>query len=390
MMRLSRLRVLLSAALVLMLGAATACAQAAPAQTDEATEKAVFRVASIEELQDAIRDVEGSARIEVAPGSYGVFELRNVAVGDEVEITSADPQRRALFAGLLLRNVAGFTFRDLDLARHMADPRAGRYLLLAMSSRDLTFQGLIFRGMNNRIDPTITSAAMLRDSRDIVFARNGFSYFRHGLELLDVEDMTIRFNEFTHMQTDSIRGGGISNSLLANNVMAEFYPAEGDHPDGIQLWSTHQEEPGRNIVIRDNLVVKGNGGYVQGIFIRDTHNMLPFENIEITGNLMIGTLFNGITIMGVNGARIADNEVLSDPPQRSWVRVNHARDVVLEGNRAELFMLRDNRGAVREVRNRQIGRSNRNIPARIREWVESKESFAEYRGPLLTSLMTEQ
>lgn len=387
-----RRRWALAGVLAVMLGAPVpaACAQPAPAQTDEATGHHIVTVSSVEQLQDAMRAAEGPTRILVAPGRYGVVDLRNVSGGGQVEVSSADPGQRAMLAGLLLRNVSGFTIRDLELARYTDDPRAGHYLLLALSSSDLTFEGLTFRGMNQRVDHSVISAAMLRNSNDIVFAKNSFSYFRHGLTLLNVENLTIRFNEFTHMQTDAIRGGGVSNSLLANNVMTEFYPLEDDHPDGIQLWSTHQEEPGRNIRIRDNLVVKGNGGYVQGIFIRDTYNSLPFENIEISDNFMIGTLYNGIAIMGVTGARLSGNVVLPDPGMRSWIRIRHGRDVVLEDNRAEMFLLNDNPGSIRQTRSRQIGRSNKNIPARIREWVDSRESFAEYRGPLLQSLMAEQ
>lgn len=377
--------------LALALGVPAGCAQGAPSQIDEATGQRVITVSSVEQLQDALQTVEGPTRILIEPGRYGIVELRNIAAaGGDIEIASADPDRRALLAGLQLRNVSGLTIRDIDLSRHSNHAREGRYLLLLVSSEDVTIEGLEFRGLNQRIDPSIGAAAMLRSSSNVVFAKNSFSYFRHGLEMLELENAAIRFNEFTHMQTDAIRGGGVNNSLLANNVMTEFYPAEGDHPDGIQLWSTNQSEPGRNIVIRDNLLVKGNGGYAQGIFIRDTTDVLPFENIEILDNLMIGSLYHGINITGVTGARIAGNEIIAVPGQRSWIRVNYGNDVVMEDNRAESFLVHNKRGSVREARNRQTSPSNRNIPARIREWVEGRESFAEYRGPLLTSLMAEQ
>lgn len=74
-------------------------------------------------------------------------------------------------------------------------------------------------------------------------------------------------------------------TLLHSRFISFFVPAEGDQPDGIQLWSTQQEEPGRNITLRDNLVAKGGGGHAQGIFIRDTFRQLPFENIGISGNI---------------------------------------------------------------------------------------------------------
>lgn len=362
----------------------SACAQAEPTSSQSGATNVT--VSSAEELEDALKTIEGPASILLAPGRYPIVILRDITA-DNVEITSADARNPALLAGLYLRNVSGLKVSNLALSRHVDDPRFINYLLWVLSSSDVEIRNFTFQGVDGKIDPEIRAAAMLRASRNIDFTGNSFSHFVHGLELLDLENITIRNNEFTHMQTDAIRGGGVSNILIANNVMTEFYPAEGDHPDGIQLWSTNQPRPGRNIAIRENLVVKGDGGYVQGIFIRDTHKQMPFEDVEITDNLVVGTLWNGISLDGVNRALIQGNKVLADPAQRSWIRLDLASDVDLRGNSAELYMVRFERGQIRRSNNKNTAGNYRRRNAEIREWVASRPGFADHHGRVLSSLM---
>lgn len=370
---------------LLALGAPAACAQA-PAQEAAA---GVVHVSTAGEFEQAVRAMRGPGQILLAPGRYPGMMIRDVVASGEVEVASADPANPAVITGLRLRNVSGFVFRDLLFTPHQPREMA-RYVLLAMNAENVTFRNLQFRGADGRVDPAIGPAVMIRGSRNIEFEKNAFSHFRHGLALLNVDGIRIRFNEFNALQTDAIRGGGVHNAEIANNVMTGFAPAEGDHPDGIQLWSTHQDRPAVNIRIRDNLVFKGQGGSTQGIFIRDTHHEHPFENLEITGNLIVGSLYNGITVAGVVGARLTGNEVIAEPGRRSWIRINRGRDVVLEDNRAERFVLADNPGPIRQRNNRQIGQTNRNLDARVREWVAGRPGFDDYRGPVLTRIMGQE
>lgn len=381
-------RLCLASALGLCLGLPAACAQPAPAQSEvNAAGETVFTVSSAEQLEQVMASIEGPAKVLLEPGQYSIAIISNVAANGDVEVTSVDPDRPALLAGLYLRNVSGVNFSNLALSLHVQDPRFANYLLSVGSSHNLKISDLTLRGFNDRVDPEIRNAAFLRNSHDIDFARNSFAYFRHGLSLLDVDNLTVRYNEFSHLQTDAIRGGGVNNAVFANNLMTEFRPAEGDHPDAIQLWTARQTEPNRNIVIRDNLVFKGDGGYVQGFFVQDTHHKLPVENLEISGNLLVGTLYHGIAVDGVTGGLIADNEVLHDPEQMSWINVNYGDRVVMRNNRAARYLLRDEQGPVEQVDNDVTDGDYSRRLDRVREWVASRESFADYRGPLLTGLI---
>jgi parallel beta-helix repeat protein len=81
-------------------------------------------------------------------------------------------------------------------------------------------------------------------------------------------------------------------------------------------------------------VTRGDGAPVQGIFFRDTFDTMPYENITITKNLVIGGLYNGITLDGAKGFTVSDNIVSGLADQKSWIRLENAVGGVVQNNRS--------------------------------------------------------
>lgn len=348
-----------------------------------ATGSAMVRsVSSVDELISALQNARDGSEIRLIAGRYPSAALRAIRIKGNATITSADPANPAIFTGLTVRDCAGLTFRNLKFEGAM---QGLQYHFLVLNSERINLESLTFTGPVSGVDSSVISALMLRNSSDIVVTRSTFTRFWHALSLLDVEKLTIRANEFRSLRTDAIRGGGGSNLLIAENVIADFFPAPRDHPDGIQLWSTQQTKAASNIVIRDNLVVRGAGAIAQGIFIRDTHEKLPFENVEISGNLMVGTMFNGIAIMGVNRGRIIGNEVIAYPDAKSWIRVQNANAVELRNNRAMLYLIITSSG-VSQTDNQTTNPTNKRIQARIASWLNARPAMRDTAGPLLREL----
>ena len=366
--------------------ASAACGQPAAQANDQASERGGETVvSSVAQLERAVASAKPGSVIRISSGRYPAVSLKDIRKNGNVTIMSADPANPAIFSRLSLRDVSGLTLSHLSIV-----PDEGvseRYALLALNCHDIEFSNLTFRGAGNQINRRIGPAVMLRSSSDIRFLRSDFAFFRHGLAMLDLKNVVIAHNEFENLQTDAIRGGGVSDAIIENNVMTGYHPAPKDHPDGIQLWSTHQDEPGRNIVIRDNLVVRGEGGPTQGVFIRDTKKQMPFENVEVSGNLVIGSLYNGIAMGGVRGGVLKDNEVIAYPDRKSWIRIGNSGDVQMTGNRASKYVLRGNVGQIDQSDNRETDPTARDIGKRIAQWVATKPGFAEYRGPVLTKLL---
>ena len=110
---------------------------------------------------------------------------------------------------------------------------------------------------------------MIRDSSDITVTNSEFTHARYAVSMLDNSGVTISGNYFHDLRTDGVRGGGNSNVVISDNFFTNFRPAEGDHADAIQFWTTNTTTSAENIRITGNVIVRGEGGATQGIFMRD-------------------------------------------------------------------------------------------------------------------------
>ncbi len=357
-----------------------------PAKSNAARKASFDAISSIKDLKSALEIAENGDVIKVLPGTYPVTELKTQVEGGQVIIQSANPEDPAQFDGLVLSNAKGLTLRGIAFAGPAAEKM--RYKLLVINSANIKLNNLSFTGSVAAYQRRTISAVMLRDSSNVEFSDSVFSLYRHGIAMLNLINAQITGNEFTEMQTDGVRGGGVSQAVIANNIFAHFRPAPGDHPDGIQLWSTHQKTAARDIIIRDNLVVRGKGAPTQGVFVRDTHEKLPFENLEIRGNLVIGSLYNGIAVNGLHGGVIADNEVLAFPGRKSWIRLDNGKDVRLSNNKAMAYVSRNNE-RITETGNIVTEPNDKDVARHIRTWLLSKGLKPEEQSALLTSLSAE-
>jgi hypothetical protein len=328
-----------------------------------------IRVSSADELLRVLRRARHGAIIRLAPGSYPSLTISGVDIDGNVTITSADSKAPAQIHRLVIRNSSGITVQNLEMiASERNDFRVPFHIL---SASRMTLDRLHVHGPLQATGQTRVRALLIRGSSQITVSRSRFRQLGYGIALLDVDGLTIKDNEFSDIRTDGLRGGGVSNALIANNVFTDFHPVEGDHPDAIQLWSTNQSKPARNIIIRDNLIVRGNGTPIQGIFIRDTHNQLPFENVQILDNLVVGGRYNGIAVNGVIGGRIEGNEVIAFPDSKSWIRVDDGRQLVMRGNRAPFYVIRGE-SDVQKSNNDVSSPTNARIAQRIAAWLDAK------------------
>jgi hypothetical protein len=312
-------------------------------------------------LAAAIRCAPPGSTLKLAPADFGTVEIRDPKTAG-LTITSADPARPARFNGLALHGTTGFTLRNLKVGG--PPPSGWRYAMLVFRSSGFTAENIDLAGGHDEATGALDSALMVRNVEGAKLYRLRIANHRNGISLLDVRKIEVLENSITDLRVDGIRGGGVNDARIARNVIASFHPLAGDHPDGIQLWSRNQKESAENIVIEDNLILRGSGAPVQGIFIEDRIN-LPFRKLVIRNNLCVGTMYNGIMIMGGDGAAITDNRVIPLDPQTSWIRVETSRDISVTGNEAGKYIL--NGGASSVSRNR-TGPVRREADGVIREW----------------------
>ena len=357
-------------------------------------------VSSAEELRRALDAAPDGSTIALASGHYPNIGIGNIKKAGTVTVTSADPARPASIGRLLIRNSAGLTFRNIDLAadasavvvrqgqppkaaqadRDEADnddaPKgqsaANRFPFMILQSERITFDRMNVHGPADNLDAAYRiPALMVRASRKVTISNSRFSALQHGIAMLELDGMAVLNNEFYNIRTDGVRGGEVSNLEIAGNVFTDFHPAPKDHPDAMQLWSTPKNGAMTNIHIHDNLVVRGTGYPTQGVFLRDVKNGRPFQNVVIEGNLVMGGLYNGIAINGVQGGRITDNVVLNYPDRKhSWIRAQNCGDIEMRNNRASRYIFAPAVGT--ESGNKMDAASPRDEAKRVNQWLDAK------------------
>jgi len=340
-------------------------------------------VADADQLTRALTTVAPGGTVRLRPGRYAPVRVRGRAFAGGVTITSDNPADPALLSGLQLIETRGVTLTDL--AFDGSGP-AEQFGLLVLRSSAVALDRLRFNDRSGT--RRLNSAVMIRLSQDVKVTRLDVRGFWHGVSILDVERVEIARNEFQAIGTDAIRGGGGSGLLIRENVCYGFRTAPRDHPDCIQLWSTGQTRAASDIVIRDNLVVRGDGDPTQGVFVRDTFLTLPFRNVAIEGNMVVGGQYNGVTLSGATGSRVVGNAVLPYPDFPSNIYVRNVRDSVVADNVAvKLVQLESANNAV--SRTRTVS-PRRDQGAEIARWLAARPAMTAAAGPLLRRIMSER
>ncbi len=334
-------------------------------------------VTSSDMLARAIASGRPGDVIRVAAGRYGPLSLGKELGGSGLTIEAAVAAAPPVFPSITISGIDHVTLRGLKVER-AAGAELIDYIVAVARSQAVTIENLQIAAPGEA-ERGRQYGIFVRDSRGVRIAGSRLSGTRYGIGLLDDQQIVIERNELRGLQTDGIRGGGLTDVVIAENVLGEFGPKPKEHPDGIQIWTANTTAPARRILIRDNLIARGAGGATQGIFVRDNKLQLPFEQLEIRGNLVVGSLYHGITVEGATRPAITDNEVIAYADQKSWIRTVHCTDPQLERNRASIFLMGTERhdGFGSNRSNRIEGGS---AAPRIRAWLE--------RGPLANAPAT--
>lgn len=312
-------------------------------------------LSSPEELKSVLPDIAGrstATTIRLKQGIYPEITIQNIKARAPVTIISVNQASPAVIQQMTVRGSSNIRFQNINFH---ASERPVPFPFLIVNSDTIAFGHNNFTSHRGADDIFTANAVLfLRNSNNINVSDNDFSNSKHGLSILNIDQLKIYQNHFHNLQTDGIRGGGITNATIEGNSFTDFFPKKGDHPDAIQIWSAQQTKPGRNIIVRNNLIVRGAGKVMQGIFIHDNSKKLPFEDIQITGNMLIGTMYNGIAISSGNRVTIKDNDVIGLPDMKSWIRIQDSDNISLEDNRATQYLIRQDIGVTKSG-NKEIG-----------------------------------
>jgi hypothetical protein len=298
-------------------------------------------------LMSKIGRAHAGDTVRLAPGAYGVLNLSNLDFAQPVTITGEG----AVFKGLNLQNVQGLTLAGLEFS---ASCGTGFNPLIAYGSKNLRFEGLNIHGDNN-----CWAGLLIRESSQVVVTRSEFHHLGVGLSRLNAAHVDIIDNSFHDIASDGVNGGGGSFINIIGNRFTDFRPSNGAHPDAIQVWTTRTKDVTTDIVISGNVYTRGPGGIstvAQGIFVTaDSNAGEPrLARVKITGNVLLGGMFNGITVQGVDGAEISGNTVAGFPDMESWIRAQDNTGLVIRGNRSQNYIYPKGKDGLTESGNKDL------------------------------------
>ena len=287
-------------------------------------------------LVSALKVAHAGDVIQLASGSYSPIALTGLKFDGAVTVMSQNPNALAMLNGLTVKDCQGLTFKNLDMA---VDAAKADYPYMVIGSNKIAFDGLNVHGSLDGNAQNDAAAMLIRNSKDVSVTNSEFQQLRHGIGHMDSDGVTISNNSFHDLQTDGVRGGGSSHVTVSNNYFTNFHMADGDHPDAIQFWTTNTTKSASDITVSGNVVVRGGGDSIQGVFFRDQVGTLPFQSVTITNNIVVGGMYNGISVNGAKDLVISGNTVSGLGDQRSWILTTNADRVTLTGNTATDYLL---------------------------------------------------
>jgi len=285
--------------------------------------------------------------ILLAPGTYGPVSVYDRNFSTAVTIASQEASDPAVLTGLAVTHSTGLTLDDLECTT--AGAAIGPYGAEAtydfefLSDSNLTLTKLNVAGAADGTLATDISGLLIEGSRHVLVSDSTFYHLHNALDQFGNRGVVIRGNSFSYIWDDGIRGGGTSDILVENNKFTTFHmdPADTDHPDAIQFWTSNTSSDAKNITIIHNTYTRGAGNPIQGIFIEDELGDLPYQDVTVKDNNISGGIFNGIYLQHVQNAHVYGNTVTSYDGQDSNFDLLNSSNVFIENNAALHFTFDD-------------------------------------------------
>ncbi|KAA9013035.1 hypothetical protein F4U94_17195 [Sphingobium limneticum] len=340
-------------------------------------------VGSTAELISAVKTAKDGDVVLLKEGDYKSVNLSNIKIDGNVTIASANGNSPAKLLDLTLKNSQGLSFDNLKFSPPNTDRM---YTFNVTNSSDIHFSSVDVSGPAGTAGYK-SSPFMIRGSSDVSVTNSEFSHLWHGVSVLDSKNVSITENYFHDIRTDGVRSGGTSGLTISGNYMTDFAPFSGDHPDGIQLWTTGTTSSASDIVISNNIITRGSGAAVQGIFMRDQVGTLPYQDVSITGNLVLGGMYNGIAIGHVEGLDLKGNTVVALPGQKSWIYIASASDAVASNNIATTYNFQKSNTDLTSTNNKTVATPGDGGEAVLGQWLASHASLISGLGSLLTEVL---
>ena len=264
-------------------------------------------------LIGALKSAHGGDVIKLAPGTYSDLTFKNMTFSADVTITSMDPTRPAVITNFSMSNVTGVTFSKLDMfaVNATGSNKNSGWAFRVTDSKNVNFDHVKFHGSLDRQTNNDMNGLQIRLGKDISVTNSEFQQLGRGMAISESEHVKVSGNEVHEMRTDGFNFAQVGHVEITGNYLHDFMPAPGDHPDAIQFWTSGTTASSHDILVSDNLILRGDGENTQGIFMTDQVGTLPYERVTISNNLIVGTGYSAIRLAGGKDITVTGNELLT-------------------------------------------------------------------------------
>lgn len=237
-----------------------------------------IKVASLADLQNALKAAELGAVIQLAKGSYGALALKGV-VAPSVRVVGEG----ATLAGLRVINSSGLAFEafsaDLVEGGMVQIDNSARILLAHMSSKNAKLYGFSVI-KSSGVDLLDCEAAEVKD----------------GFQLTNSHQVTIQRGKVRRFRADGINICGGTRLLIDGNDIRDGAAAPGAHSDAVQFHTGSAEGSTEDVVVSNNIAHRGTGTLFQGFFASDQNGSRPYRRMRFENNQAIGCMQRGLSV----------------------------------------------------------------------------------------------
>jgi hypothetical protein len=310
-----------------------------------------------ETLQSVLKRANAGDVIRLAGGPYPVTGFISLTFPPPgVTLKPADPSRPPVFAGIVINGSQGIRLSGLEISY------SGKgFAYTVANSAHIYADGMNVHGAAG---DRLVDGAMLRAASDIAITNSEFHDLGNGISHIEDDGVRLVGNVLHGIRADGIHGGGTSNLEISANLFYDFKAGPGEHPDAIQFWGTRDHPKAGPITIEDNVVVRPPGSVAQsqGIFGAGAHD------VRISRNLLVGTMYNGIALGGVERATIDHNYVQGMSDMSSGIVVRYSSDAQIKSNFANSVNVSKDSLRVTEEGNRTMRQSDGIDDKAYRQW----------------------
>lgn len=348
-----------------------------------------FLVDSTSSLVAALQSARGGDVIKLAPGVYDGLSLKGLSFDSAVTITSLNPSKAATITDFTISDSKGLRFLQLDFAtlQHTDPAKASAWAFIVRDSSRITFEDSSFHGsLDNDVTNDIRGLQIL-NSDNIAVLDSEFQQLSRALAIGSTRYIKVVGNFAHDLRTDGFNFAEVGHVQVTGNTLLNFRPAEGDHPDAIQFWTSGTKTPSHDIQISGNVIARGDGLATQGIFLRDQLGTLPYERVTITDNLIVGTGYNAIRVASVNTLRVENNELISLPggENKTTFLIQKSDNVVATGNKAISIGFDGVTNLTESGNSKNTAVDDLGLEA-VRRWLDTRPDLAPQLSPVLKGL----